>query len=50
MEHLQKLLKDLENISLTDFSALPDEMQPAIINHIEDLQDELKIALISKNE
>lgn len=50
MEHLQQLLKDLENISLADISAIPDDNQPAIVIHIEQLQDELKNAFRKQNE
>ncbi len=52
MESLKVLLKDLECVSLRDISTMPLEYQPAIVEHLEQLQDELKAALrtIQANE
>lgn len=50
MEHLQQLLTDLECISLTDISAIPEANQHVIVEHLEQLQDALKAALRDQTE
>jgi hypothetical protein len=45
MDHLQQLLTDLESISFTDISQIPEENQPDLVECIEQLQDTLKEAI-----
>ena len=45
MEHLQQLLTDLECISLADISAIPEANQHVVVEHLEQLQDALKVVL-----
>jgi hypothetical protein len=45
MENLLQLLTDLECISLSDISAIPEDSQHIIAENLEQLQDELKRAL-----
>ncbi|ETX09437.1 hypothetical protein MUS1_08770 [Marinomonas ushuaiensis DSM 15871] len=49
MEHLQQLLIELENISLSDISEIPEPHQHVMADRVEQLHDALKAALHSKS-
>jgi len=42
LENLSTLLQDLEKVSLSDISNVPQEKQHILVEKIESLQDELK--------
>lgn len=48
MERLSSLLDEIKQITLTDISALPTDNQHSVVEHLEQLQDELSHALLSK--
>jgi hypothetical protein len=45
MERLTALLNEIKQITLTDISTLPEANQHSIVEHLEQLQDELNTAL-----
>jgi hypothetical protein len=45
MERLTALLNEIKQITLTDISTLPEDNQHSIVEHLEQLQDELNTAL-----
>jgi hypothetical protein len=47
MERLTALLNEIKQITLTDISTLPEDNQHSIVEHLEQLQDELNSALES---
>ena len=47
MERLAALLNELEQITLSDISGLPDNVQHLVAEHLEQLQDDLKSAIES---
>lgn len=50
MEHLQQLLTDLECITLSDISEIPIEQQHKVVEHIEALQDQLRVLAQQQND
>ncbi|GAA0826724.1 MULTISPECIES: hypothetical protein [Marinomonas] len=42
MEHLSRLLLELERITLQDIAQIPKPQQHILVEHIEELQDELR--------
>ena len=50
MDNLQQLLNEIECITLADISAIPKPIQHVIVERLEQLQDELKVALRMNDE
>lgn len=45
MDRLEKLLKSLSEVKIEDIASVPKKEQPALVDHLEELQDQLRAIL-----
>lgn len=50
MGRLEKLLELLSEVKIEDIAAVPEKEQPALVDHLEELQDQLIVILKDPNK